>query len=332
MMYLGDKPVKAIMPLLPNEYQEVEYIESTGTQYIDTGFYANQDTSVKVLVRSNSVANQAFFCSRTGLSKDTYSCFIVNSYIRHDYNNEQKQTSVQAKAGLLYDICAEKNTLKVNGIVSTIAQGTFTASYSMYLGASFDGSITQNYLVGKIYSCQIYDNDILVRKFIPCYRKSDNVIGLYDTVNKSFYTNKGTGTFLKGENKTTTQLFTVPIKKIVRTTNTVMFNGTEDWFVGNAPSFPIGHYGVNGNFKADVKTNKYGVDVICNHYSFSADGRNIHKSMRFAYGVGNRMFFSDKDYPTLDEWKAHLAELANSGNPVTVTYRLSTPVIDGYEY
>ena len=37
-----------------------------------------------------------------------------------------------------------------------------------------------------------------IRNFVPCYRKSDNVIGLYDTVEGVFYTNAGTGSFTKG--------------------------------------------------------------------------------------------------------------------------------------
>ena len=39
---------------------------------------------------------------------------------------------------------------------------------------------------------------MLVRDFIPCYRISDGVIGLYDKVSGKFYTNAGTGTFTKG--------------------------------------------------------------------------------------------------------------------------------------
>ena len=50
----------------------------------------------------------------------------------------------------------------------------------------------------RIYYCKIWDNNILFRNFIPCYRKSDNVAGLYDLVNGVFYTNAGTGTFIKG--------------------------------------------------------------------------------------------------------------------------------------
>lgn len=46
---------------------------------------------------------------------------------------------------------------------------------------------------------QIFDkNNVLIRNMIPCYRKSDGEIGMYDTINNIFYTNFGTGSFLKG--------------------------------------------------------------------------------------------------------------------------------------
>ena len=46
----------------------------------------------------------------------------------------------------------------------------------------------------------IDENDKLVRHFVPCYRNSDDEIGLYDLVNSVFYTNEGTVTFKKGNN------------------------------------------------------------------------------------------------------------------------------------
>ena len=36
--------------------------------------------------------------------------------------------------------------------------------------------------------------------YIPCYRKSDNVVGLYDIIADEFKTNAGTGSFTKGNN------------------------------------------------------------------------------------------------------------------------------------
>ena len=53
-------------------------------------------------------------------------------------------------------------------------------------------------LIGKIGEIIISNNGIIKRDFIPCYRKSDNVAGLYDLVNNTFYTNQGTGNFIVG--------------------------------------------------------------------------------------------------------------------------------------
>ena len=50
----------------------------------------------------------------------------------------------------------------------------------------------------RVYYCQIYDNDVLMRDLIPCYNKNTNVIGVYDIVNGSFYTNDGPGSLLAG--------------------------------------------------------------------------------------------------------------------------------------
>ena len=54
--------------------------------------------------------------------------------------------------------------------------------------------------LGKIYSVKVYDDNILIRDLVPCYRKFDNVIGMLDLVNNVFYANAGSGKFLKGNN------------------------------------------------------------------------------------------------------------------------------------
>ena len=50
----------------------------------------------------------------------------------------------------------------------------------------------------KVYRLKLYENDSLVREYVPCYRESDNEIGLYELVNKVFYPNNGAGSFNKG--------------------------------------------------------------------------------------------------------------------------------------
>lgn len=48
-----------------------------------------------------------------------------------------------------------------------------------------------------MYSCKIYDNETLVRNFVPC-KNASGAVGLYDTVEGQFYANAGTGTFTAG--------------------------------------------------------------------------------------------------------------------------------------
>ena len=45
---------------------------------------------------------------------------------------------------------------------------------------------------------KIYENDVLVRDFIPVKRKLDDEICMYDKVTKTFFTNGGSGTFKAG--------------------------------------------------------------------------------------------------------------------------------------
>jgi hypothetical protein len=52
----------------------------------------------------------------------------------------------------------------------------------------------------KLWYFKISESWTLVRDFVPCYRKSDSVIWMYDLVGKQFYTNAGSWTFTKWPN------------------------------------------------------------------------------------------------------------------------------------
>ena len=49
------------------------------------------------------------------------------------------------------------------------------------------------------YSARISQGAEIIREYIPCYRKSDGEIGLYEKYTGAFLTNEGTGTFTKGD-------------------------------------------------------------------------------------------------------------------------------------
>lgn len=181
-------------PLLPQEYQEVEYIESSGTQYIDTGFKPNQNTLIKI---KGIINNNAFiFGTRTGYSNKAFGICSTSSKLRGDFNDINQDSYISAD--LVFTAELGNYKFVANGTnIATFTQVNFQCDYNLVLFANNNGGniVFSN---SQIDYFQIYDNNTLVRNFIPCYRKSDNVIGLYDSVNGTFYTNAGSGTFTKG--------------------------------------------------------------------------------------------------------------------------------------
>lgn len=69
---------------------------------------------------------------------------------------------------------------------------------NFYLGGWYEAGTVYYGMGGNVYSFKIYDSGNLSVNYIPCYRKSDGVIGFYDTVNNVFKVNNGGGTFTKG--------------------------------------------------------------------------------------------------------------------------------------
>lgn len=188
-------------------YQEVEYIESSSTQFIDTGIKANSSLSIDIdYMTSGSTLYHSLFGSKTS-SKFFYYLNADGSsnYFKKEfgyYNQYVKPTLEFETNNVKTKLLWNGNTFSLTNANGTYNGGatasTFSEGLNLYLFAFNDNGSAQRIGNTKIYSCKIKDNNTLVRDMIPCYRKSDNVIGMYDKVNNKFYTNAGTGTFTKG--------------------------------------------------------------------------------------------------------------------------------------
>lgn len=179
---------------------QIEYIESSGTQCIDTGFTPNQDTRLVMDAQLLSTSKDAFLFGS-----------IIELYSRafglmYDSAND-KFTSMYAGSG--YDFAFDsmtdrflidmnKNTVSINDQSGSHPSGAvFTSECTLALFANDISEAQGLFATMKLYSCQIYDNGTLVRDFVPCVTAS-GVVGLFDKVNKAFYKNAGTGTFTAG--------------------------------------------------------------------------------------------------------------------------------------
>ena len=193
---------------LPDAYQEVAYLQSSGTQYINTGLAGSAFTSsakVESKVRFTSVGSDQTI---TGATDDqSYNSALVvktNATQFHIASEDHDAYGGSPKANTDYTLVANfvksgTCTLSVNG--TQVASGSFSGgvtSKSIYAFAKNMNNTIEQYLKGRIYYLKITINGSLKRNFVPCYRKSDSVAGFYDLVGGAFYTNKGSGTFTVG--------------------------------------------------------------------------------------------------------------------------------------
>lgn len=187
---------------VPTEYQQVEYIESTGTQYIDTGVYPDINTKIELEAMSTTTSTENKWYQITG----TITSYHHQSGIQAAFNPQSSLISLDygtAGAGnrtvptnIRFNVIMANNANYIDGVQQT-QSGTFsgTAEYSLWIfSLNYAGNPYYTY-TGRIYSYKIYQNGELIRDFIPVKRNSDGEAGLYDVVNDVFYTNAGTGTF-----------------------------------------------------------------------------------------------------------------------------------------
>ncbi len=193
---------------LSSQYREVEYIEGTGTQYIEINFSPTANTKVVYKMKASSsqtVASAPLLGTRVG-SGNTNRFFPLaysgTTNGRMTFGNKEHVFTLNTDTIYEGIFDAKNQTAKLNGQTYSLASNSFAASTATkFCVFGTNGYGTNHYIAkGRCYFCKIYENEILVKDLIPCYRVSDGVIGLFDAVNKDFYTNTGTGTFSKGNN------------------------------------------------------------------------------------------------------------------------------------
>ena len=207
-IYLGDVLIAwwggGSTPRLPSEYQEVEYIETTGTQWIGTWLFAsnNIQTEVKIEVSTTNMDKPVFWnVAPSNVPNSHYyhlTCYQNKWYCWLNWSETSWWTynnTIWTQYTIVYN--NSNNMLNVNGSDVVSVNGTVWAWTQLAISYRWWNATyywQYKYFYFKMYNktTQQYERD-----FVPCYRKSDNVIGMYDLVNNQFYTNAWTWTFTK---------------------------------------------------------------------------------------------------------------------------------------
>ena len=181
-----------------DSYLLLEYIETSGSQYINTGFIPSTNTKW-VMDWEITTLDSTTRGNGAQSTNGRYDIYISNA-------NTMAVVSGGANAKSLGSASLSRYTSIIdcigafacyNEASSTVTVGSIPTT-SVYIGAINNGGTSAAYTYAKYYSSQIYDNGVLVRDFVPVKRSSDGSLGFLDRVNNVFYGNSGTGTFSAG--------------------------------------------------------------------------------------------------------------------------------------
>ena len=181
---------------VPGGFTELEYLESTGTQYID----------MNINVKANTLAEFEYQYTATNVSNYVFGQIKGYGACCIGYRSSRMWWFVRAEElSSLIDASKHKVEFKSDGNVyldgSVIThRGNFCGyiqDFTILLFAERNDDAINKGRV-KIFNFILKEGDIVVRNFIPARRDSDGVLGMYDSITNQFFTNAGTGTFVAG--------------------------------------------------------------------------------------------------------------------------------------
>lgn len=180
-------------PSLPSGYTEIEYIQSSGTQYINTGIAPTSDMKVEIsYIPTDRFTEHSIFGSSWAV--DGFFLMIFQGKIRF-HSGGSVVDAASCSAGNRYIIECTNSYIKINGTSYGISGGANTAGNILLLGDMGYNASCRG--VGKIEYAKIWADGKLARNFVPC-KNASGTVGLYDLVEDKFYANAGSGSFTAG--------------------------------------------------------------------------------------------------------------------------------------
>lgn len=209
-MSLGDVssgPITNELPLCAKEPEYyLDYIQSTGSEFINTGVRGRCDTKAEIemewcqvgsdwafldaraSVNNDSSPNTRFFLWHTSQSHFAYG---YSSYVRLDDTTVEPDTRYH----VVNELAQGSQTLTVNGTVVSTGSSSLNvdAGCNLYVFVANIGDATPSYYSrARLYRLKLWQKDpgetdyVLLRDFRPAIAK-DGTIGLWDHVGRIFY-------------------------------------------------------------------------------------------------------------------------------------------------
>ncbi len=189
---------------LPDGYTELEYIESTGTQWIDTGITPSEVDNIYIRFK-NTTTNAGYLIGATNSTGRYNYVGIHNAFQGYGENwgggSDYKAFNIPADTTTVHTIEIDlRNTPQFyfDSVLKATQSPyeTINSTNNLIINANVLG--TQNRCSAQYYEVKLSNNGTLIRNLVPALNP-DGKIGMYDLVGGRFYENAGTGTFIGGQ-------------------------------------------------------------------------------------------------------------------------------------
>lgn len=181
---------------LPEGYTALEYIQSSGTQYIDTGRKLTQDSDITIdfkLINNNK--SVGILGSRESAAKNNLAMFRDGGLFTGDFSEYPKYRFKTNSSFNRTKIRMNKTGVLVNGVLNTSWSGVANFETPTN-GLIFD--VGNNNWTGNKAVMQLYSyTDGNTQKLVPCL-DIEGVPCMYDLVSQKPFYNAGTGSFTWG--------------------------------------------------------------------------------------------------------------------------------------
>lgn len=187
---------------------EVEYLENSGTQYIDTGIKVSSSVGIDLTIMVSTAAAGYLFGSRTSAGVEMFYVLAKDNPSASDngitwyFGTKQGKTGIVISPNLIINFSnvIAHNEMVFGSNTATCTNNTFSSNYNIYLfGMNISGTFYTTSAIMRVYSCLMYNGSTLVRDFIPV--RVGQVGYMYDRVSGQLFGNAGTGSFILGNDK-----------------------------------------------------------------------------------------------------------------------------------
>ena len=247
--------------ILPDAYQEVEWLQSDGKAHIDTGIKPTINDTITSVFKGtfNTATSNIIYSSCYGAwnaSPNNWFMLRLNQSLTDKSLVMWHRLNVTGKYSLgsvkkiddsnIHTVSVRQSgnqcTIDIDGVSesTSVATSTIESEQPNYwlLSYAATASVKTGNTV-KLYRWSlIHAGDTLIRDLVPCYRKSDSEPGMYDIINNVFYTNAGTGEFTCGSVVHNKIILRKRISRITRGNDVIfrdnLFNGYDSEWTLNA--------------------------------------------------------------------------------------------------